>query len=249
MKRATFCILLTLAAAAGAHAGPPFSTDDPEPVDYGHYELYLASQYQHASGDSSGTLPHVELNYGILPNTQLHLIAPAAFDAPAGQPRRTGYGDTELGVKYRFLEESDGRPQVGVFPLVELPTGASSRGLGAGHTQVFLPVWIQKSSGKWTTYGGGGYWVNPGSGNRNWWFAGWLLQRQLLANLAVGAEVFHETAKGVGIGPDTKVNVGLTWDLSDQSHILASAGPVIQGPSGYQTYVAFQLTLGPAKLP
>jgi outer membrane receptor protein involved in Fe transport len=41
--------------------------------------------------------------------------------------------------------------------------------------------------------------------------------------------------------------VGFTWDLSDNYHILASAGPSIQGPSGYQTYAAFQLTFGPKK--
>ena len=240
-------IIVLLAAATAAKAGPPFVTDDPEPVDYLHYEFYAASQYEHSPDDSNGTLPHIEFNYGILPNTQVHLIAPLAFDAPQGAQRQAGYGDTELGVKYRFLEESDERPQVGVFPLVELPTGDSSRGLGSGHTQVFLPVWAQKTSGKWTTYGGGGYWLNPGVGNRGWWFAGLVLQRQVLPSLAVGAEVYHETAKSVTVGPDTKANLGITWDLSDTSHILASAGPVISGYSGYQSYVAFQLTWGPAK--
>jgi hypothetical protein len=42
--------------------------------------------------------------------------------------------------------------------------------------QYFLPVWLQKDFGKWTTYGGGGYWINPGAGNKNWWFSGILLQ-------------------------------------------------------------------------
>jgi hypothetical protein len=40
----------------------------------------------------------------------------------------------ELGVKYRFLHEDQNGciPQVGIFPLVELPTGDSSRGLAIG---------------------------------------------------------------------------------------------------------------------
>ena len=29
-----------LAFAATLHAGPPFQTDDPEPVDFRHYEFY-----------------------------------------------------------------------------------------------------------------------------------------------------------------------------------------------------------------
>ncbi len=236
-----------LCAATLARCGPPFVTDDPEPVEYQHFELYLASVYQHGPGDSNGTLPHVEINYGAAPDVQLHLIAPAAFEAPSAGARQYGYGDTELGVKYRFIEEAGDRPQVGVFPLVEIPTGSERRGLGSGHTQFFLPVWVQKGLGSWTTYGGGGYWVNPGPGNRNWWFTGWLIQRQVLPTLAVGAEVYHETAKVAGGGPDTKANMGIVWDLSDTSHVLASAGPVLQGPSGYQAYLAVQFTLGPGK--
>jgi hypothetical protein len=39
-----------------------------------------------------------------------------------GGPTTYGPGDTELGVKYRFVHESDTLPQVGAFPLMELPT-------------------------------------------------------------------------------------------------------------------------------
>jgi hypothetical protein len=42
-----------------------------------------------------------------------------------------------------------------MFPLLELPTGNEHRGLGAGHVSAFLPIWVQKSFGEWTTYGGG----------------------------------------------------------------------------------------------
>ena len=236
-----------LAAGTSAQAGPPFATDDPEPVAFQHWEVYLGSQYEHTSEGANGTLPHLELNYGALPNLQLHLIAPAAFDSPIGANRQFGYGDTELGAKYRFFDEEDGRPQVGVFPLVELPTGSSARELGSGHTQVFLPVWLQKKFGTWTTYGGGGRWINPGAGNRNWWFTGWLIQTEVSPGVTVGAEVFRETSRGNGVDSDTKINVGVVWDLDESRHILASAGPTIQGPTGYQAYLALQFTFGPGK--
>jgi hypothetical protein len=247
MTRHALCTLGFLAAAAVARAGPPFVTDDPEPVEYRHWEVYLGSQYQHGDDGAAGTLPHVEVNYGAAPNLQLHLLAPVAFAAPSGSGRQSGYGDTELGAKYRLVDEGDGGMQVGVFPLVELPTGNSAKGLGGGHTQVFLPVWLQKSFGTWTTYGGAGYWFNPGAGNRNWWFAGWLVQKQVGAGLTVGAEIFHETSQSDSAGSATKMNVGLIWDLDDTRHVLASIGPTLQGPTGYQAYLAFQLTLGPAK--
>ncbi len=62
-----------------AQAGPPFVTDDPEPVEYQHYELYLAAQYKHDQDQNSSTLPHLEINYGILPNMQIHVIAPFLY--------------------------------------------------------------------------------------------------------------------------------------------------------------------------
>ena len=247
MKRNALLAVGLLAAVMVARAGPPFITDDPEPVEYQHWEVYFGSQYEHNGDGASGTLPHAEVNYGAIPNLQLHLIAPLAFDAPAGASRQVGYGDTELGAKYRFLEETKGGPQVGVFPLIELPTGDYARGLGSGHTQIFLPVWLQKSSGTWTTYGGAGYWINPGAGNRNWWFTGWLIQKEVRPGLTMGAEIFHETAQSREGNSDTKANVGVIWDLDETRHILASVGPTLQGPAGYQAYLAFQFTFGPGK--
>jgi hypothetical protein len=101
---------LWLAAAfAGrtAWAGPPFLTDDPQPVDLKHWELYLASQWSVANRSASGTLPHIEVNYGALPELQLHAIVPAALAWQSGQPVQYGLGDIELGAKYRFVDEGD----------------------------------------------------------------------------------------------------------------------------------------------
>ena len=131
-------------------------------MDLNHWEVYLASIDQRTSDGRSGTLPHLEVNYGAFPDLQLHAHCPdrlrfARFVAMG----HAGLGDIEVGAKWRFLQETDATPQVGIFPLLELPTGDQNRGLGAGHTQVFLPVWVQKTLGGWTTYGGGGYWINP----------------------------------------------------------------------------------------
>jgi hypothetical protein len=237
--------LVAWVAVQVARAGPPFVTDDPEPVEYQHWEVYLASQVARDSGGWSGTSPLVEINFGAIPNVQLHLIAPVAFNSPSHEGTKFGYGDTELGIKYRFLQETTCLPQVGIFPLLESPTGYAKLGLGTGHAQVFLPIWLQKSLGPWTSYGGGGYWINPGADNRNWWFVGWLVQRQLSSKLTLGAEIFHETPKEEGGKSDTRFNVGTIFDLSDTYHLLLSAGHTIQGPFGFQAYVAFQATFGP----
>jgi hypothetical protein len=242
--------IFVLGTSKPAYAGPPIITDDPEPVDYGHWEVYGFSAGAHGSSDTSGLGPSVEVNYGALPNLQLHAIMGFAFDGTSGRHLQMGISDTELGVKYRFINpgEDDWWPQIGMFPLVELPSGNASRGLGAGYTQEFLPIWVQKDFGKWTTYGG--YWINPGPGNKNYWFAGWLLQRQITDDLALGVEVFHQTPAMVGRDASSGFNVGGAYDFTEHYHLLFSAGQggllyavngaTVQNPFTY--YLGFQWT-------
>src|SRR5579884_1033559 len=120
-------------------AGPPFVTDDPEPVDFHHWEFYVASMSSKYHSDWPGTAPHFEVNYGAISNLQLHVIAPLAYDVPPEGASHYGIGDIELGAKYRFIEETNWIPQVGVFPLVQVPTGNALFGNGHGHWQAFLP--------------------------------------------------------------------------------------------------------------
>jgi hypothetical protein len=144
-------------------------------------------------------------------------------------------------VKYRFIQEGEWRPQVRTFPLLEVPIGSHGRNLGGGHLQTFLPLWLQKSIGPWTTYGGGGYWVNPGAHNQNWWFTGGRTVRGC-AWLHPGFEVFHGTSQVIG---GVGLNFGAIWDLSDVQHIIFSAGPAIEGDRQLQGYFGYQLTFGP----
>jgi hypothetical protein len=152
-------------------------------------------------------------------------------------------GDIELGTKVRFVQEDGKRPMVGVFPLLELPAGNESKGLGAGHLRAFLPVWLQNSSGPWQSYGGGGYWINPGTGNRNYWLFGWQLQRELTKGLSSGAELYYTTPDQVGGDSDLSFNVGLVLDFTDHHHLLVSAGRSIVGETIFQSYLAYQLTI------
>jgi len=235
-------------------AGPPYVTDDPEPVEYKHWELYIASQFANDKDSAagtvvSGTAPHLEVNYGVLPDTQLHLIVPFTYNHPKGGTTQYGLGDVELGVKYRFLHETETTPQAALFPLVELPTGNDNKGLGEGHVQVLIPLWLQKSWGPWTTYGGGGYWIkriNPNPGDRNFWQLGWLVQREISKTVSIGAEIFHFTRKNDDEAHNrTGFNVGSTINLSDDHHILLSAGRDFTGDNRFSAYVAYQFTFGP----
>jgi hypothetical protein len=204
-------VSVLLALAGGALAGPPFQTDDPEPVEFHHWEVYSFGAYDatHVGGAAFG--PALEVNYGVVPDVQLHVIVPAAEAWSPGGPAAFGIGDTELGVKYRFIHETKRRPEVGAFPMIELATGSARAGLGNGRTWYRLPLWIQKSAGPWTTYGGGGLVVNHAPGMRNYQFAGWLLQRDVGKKWTLGGEVYEHGAEGaaaLSTGASTLVDFG-----------------------------------------
>lgn len=227
------------------HAGAPFVTDDPGTPE--NFEINFAVQYGHSAGQTVGAAPSLEVNYTAVVNVQLHLLMPLAFSHASGDRTRWGYGDTELGIKYRFFDpqEGDWFPAAAIFPLLLLPTGDEERELGSGHTRAFLPLWLGGEFGAWNTFGGGGYWLNPGDGNRNYWFVGIGVTRKVTDGLKLGGEIFHVTRSETDGKEMTGFNLGGIYDISDRHHILVSAGRGIENASEtneFTTYVAYQLT-------
>jgi len=216
--------------AAPANAGPPFRTDDPEPVDFGHFEIYLFSLGTWTTGASNGILPGLEVDYGAAPNLQLSTIVPLAYTAQEGGPSGFALGDVEFGAKYRFIIPDEGSwlPQAAFYPIVVVPAGNQKFGFSTGHPQVFLPLWLQKDFGPWTIYGGGGYWINPGAGNRNYGFAGAALWRKATDQLRLGIEVFHQTSPASTVKASTGFDIGMIYDLSETWHVLGSIGSGLQ---------------------
>ncbi len=232
----------SLILAARTFAGPPFLTDDPEPVDYQHWEAYLFTlgQFSRSSYDIEG--PAVEMNYGVLPNTQLHLIVPMTSVGGGGVPAAIGLGDTELGIKYRFVQETNGWPQIGIFPFFELPTGDAGRGLGNGRTWFQLPLWLQKSYGPWTTYGGGGEVLNSAPGQRNHPYGGWLLQRDFGPHLTLGGELFAQDKDTDEDRGFAALNFGGSINYNEHLSLLFSAGHSFAGDEHTLWYFAFYST-------
>ncbi len=237
-----FCRLvpLLMLLRTDGWAGPPFRTDDPIPIGFHHGEVYLFSTGLVDAGGLSGIGPAVEFNYGLLPDTHVHIILPLAYSAPHGQATHIGYGDTELGVKYRFLTQTDALPDVATFPIVEIPTGNSPDGLGNGNTQLYLPLWLQKDVGKWTIYGGGGYWINRGAGNENWVFSGLLMQYNFTDNLFLGMEIFHQTPSSITVHDNTGLHFGGGFPVLDGYQIIYSA----DAGNGITSYKHFAYYLG-----
>jgi hypothetical protein len=224
-----------------ATAGPPYVTDDPEPTDYRHYEVYLFSNGTHARDDVNGA-SGIDFNYGAGPDLQLTAALPLAHDTPRGGERATGIGNVELAAKYRFVHKEDAGWDVAVFPRLFLPS--SSARVGEKHFSFLLPVWFGKDWDQWSTFGGGGCEINRGRDSKDFCMAGWVLTRQVAQNLQLGAEIVHQTADTKGGDSNTRVGAGLRYDLNDRYHVLAYVGPSIQNTANdeYAWYTAFLLT-------
>ncbi len=239
-----FLAVWLLMSPLPTEAGPPFITDDPEPVEYQHHEVIIASQEAQTHFGRNGFLTSLEYNYGVAPDLHLHIIAPYSFNIPTDGIIESGLGDVELGVKYRFIHETENRPMVGVLPLIETSTGDSKKGLGNGATQLFLPIWAQKRWGAWQTYGGGGYWINTAPNAINHWFFGWQLQKDISNRLTLGGEIFHATELTPGAGSSFGYNLGGIYNIDEQNYALFSAGRSLNNinvTNRFSAYAGYQL--------
>jgi hypothetical protein len=239
LARAAGCAA-SLALCHGAWAGPPFRTDDPEPTDDRHYEIYLYADGTRTRDGSEGTLPGFEINYGAAPDLQLSATLALAYtDDDAGW--HSHYNATELGAKYRFVhEDEDGwRPQLSLYPSIEMPGDGTP-------ASTFLPLWAQKDIGGWEVFGGGGYRFNPGQSRRNNWFAGIGVLHDLAHGFALGTELFRETADSDDDSAGTGFNLAVRQDLSARWHLVASAGRGLDHVNignQFSYYLAVELTI------
>jgi hypothetical protein len=250
-------LLLILLTGKQLRAGPPFQTDDPAPVDFRHFEFYQFSTVSSTPVETDPTGPAFEFNWGAVPNLQLHIILPFGAALPSNNPiyRPGGVGpsaygltDTETGAKYRFVQETKRRPQIGMYPMVELPTGSYSRGLGVGKVWYKLPLWIQKSWGEWTAYGGGGYQVVPQQQYRDFLYAGGLLQRNLGKKLTLGSEIFSHQKEGFATPQtqsSTMVDFGGYYYIKNPGlQLLFAYGHSVIGQTENYAYLGLYQTWG-----
>lgn len=223
---AAIATLSTLLAAVPAWAGPPYVTDDPEPTEAGHWEVYGFVSGAERRGETNGNAGF-DINYGALPDLQLSLAVPVDYERSVG--RHLGFGDIELAAKYRFLHQDGAGIDLAFFPEIAIPT--TSHRTGVGKTAISLPLWAQKDFGPWAVFGGGEYTINPGDGNRSFWSGGIGLQREITKRLSLGGEVYTHGRDADDAQTFTGVNLGATYRLNEHWSLAAAGGPGVQNAS------------------
>lgn len=237
--------LLTVASAAAllatpAIAGPPYVTDDPQPTALGHWEIYGFASGVHTPGVTGGEAG-LDLNYGAAKDLQLTAVIPLAYEI--SDQGGTGLGAVELGAKYKVLHQDGFGLDLAVFPRLVLP--APEARFGPRHVNVLLPLWAEKDFGPWAVFGGGGFTLNPGAGQRDFWTTGLAVTRQLSERLQLGGEVYHSGPDAKDAHAFTGVNLGATWRLTPHWSLLAAGGPGVQHAHDkglYDFYLALEAT-------
>lgn len=238
-----------LVASPGSHSysqvwviphwlAPPYLTDDPVPTDTRHWELYVftGGEGHRSTVDRDAGL---DLNYGVVEDVQLTATLPLSFSHAPRAGWRSGTGDVELGVKYRFLNNEGLGISAAVFPRVILPTAAHSEG---ERTRFLLPLWVSKDlGGNLSVFGGGGYTVNPGVRDHNFWQAAVAVTEGVSKGLSVGAELTRQGSETTGETAQTRAGVGAIVQLSDHYSLLFSGGPTW---ADHETRYHFYAALG-----
>ena len=226
-------------------AGPPFVTDDPEPVEEHGWEINYAASKTWEPHGASAAMPAIDINYGFTKDMQLHAQPRYSYERD-GRHHEYGIDNTEVGIKYRFFHQAANGKEfmLGFYPLLQLPSGNSQLGDSRGKSQWFLPLWAQLNLDKWIMYGGGGYRINHYENSKNSWFTGGTVLYKVSDSLKMGGEVFDESATEQGGKHTSGFSLGGIYNLCPDYAILFSAGKALNNISeNYRlsTYIALQV--------
>lgn len=148
------CLFLPL-----AHAQQPFVTDDADVTPRHHFHFEFSDELdwlqREAFPNTRQNTADAELDYGLFKGVEIGIEVPllTIFNGLVSTPRRvTGIGDTNISLKYNFLEERENsrRPALAVALNLEVPTGDTERQLGSGLADFYINGIVQKSLTKRT---------------------------------------------------------------------------------------------------
>jgi hypothetical protein len=151
----TRTLLLVMACLFSIHsrlyAQLPFYTDDIGVTDRGMWHFEFSNEYdalQLQYPNLRQNTANFKLNYGLPHHLELDIDAPYLnIERSQGNQPSSGVGDTNLGIKWAFHQESKGShaPAIAASLYIEFPTGDASQQLGSGLTDYWLNLIAQKS--------------------------------------------------------------------------------------------------------
>jgi hypothetical protein len=220
-------LLLFAPASAWAQGGPPLITDDPDTPGPGYWEINLSTLFEKNHRERRFELPRLDLNYGVGRRIQLKCEMPWLAAPQAGQPTRSGAGDSVAGVKWRFLGEEGKRLAWSVYPQLEFNTGHGSvaKGLVEDGRQLLLPTEITLELAHFEINGELGR--NFAEHGEDGWVYGVSTEANVTRRLELVGELHGERR---GAEPtELVVNVGGRQKLTRQLILMLAMGRAVSG--------------------
>ena len=84
------------------------------------------------------------LRMGLTPNMDLHWSSGDYLSLSNSAGAVRGFGDTWLGLKYRFLSQTKKRPSLGIYYQAKAPSADSALGLGSGQVDHAIAFLVSK---------------------------------------------------------------------------------------------------------
>ncbi|TWI11511.1 hypothetical protein IP93_01407 [Lysobacter ruishenii] len=219
-----------VASLSGHAAGPPLITDDPGTPGDGRWEINLPITLEQTRDERIFEAPLLDINYGLGERTQLKFEVPWLVVDRRDNGTTDGLGNSEIGIKHRFLDEDRHGVSMSIYPQLEFnnPTSSDERGLVDEGMRFKLPVQMTRSAGPFEWYLEAGYEFVEASEDQ--WLYGVATsyrvhgQLELLAEVAgVASQDFDDEALVFNIG--TKIGI------NDHLNLLLSAGRSFRGSS------------------
>jgi len=119
-KRALL-ILILIMAITGLKAGPPYFTDDPDPVKFHHWDIICRPRIilMYEMVRLPDRYPRLKLITESCQMSSCTLLYLLTYQFSSTHDFEMGYTATEAGIKYRFVKEKKNIPEIGFFPLLK----------------------------------------------------------------------------------------------------------------------------------
>jgi hypothetical protein len=134
---------------AFAQGGPPFYTNDPGTPGHLNWEINLGYMPFLYSGQSVSHVPDVDINFGVGERIQLTYENAWLRVKDLSSAAKFGMGQSNPGVKWRFIDGGEDGLSVSVFPQLFLnnPNDAVRRGITSPSQSFLLPFEFTKKFG------------------------------------------------------------------------------------------------------
>ena len=217
---------------AHAQAGPPMITNDPDTPGAGVWEINTAATGGRSREAWDFAAPDVDVNLGVGDRVQLSAHGAWQHMRADGAPWSSGWGDIELGARWRFLDDETDGVSMAVQPLwiKNWSSSARRRGLASEHAEYVLPVQIAHDFGTWA--GDVEIARHFVASEADAWQVGALVERACFRSSECLAEIVTEHTNGESTR--TTLNIGGRVPLTRTLKLLGSIGSELSGDDRQQ---------------